>query len=104
MIFLDEKKEIVVGSYIIVKNNKYINEDLQMFIDNNIGKVDNIKMKIPEYKKYVYLKYENVPTDIKNYFHGDNRDIRKVYLADIGYCSDYKEKLEMILNAEKFNI
>jgi len=94
---LSDKPEI--GDYVICEDEEIIsNNTFRPFIKNNIGQIIEIDEKPPEYN----IKYENIPTHLLNDYFYD--DARYFYRKEIKYFSDNKEDLEILMNANKYNL
>jgi len=89
-----------VGDWIIAKDAFDI-DIVNDYLNNNIGLV---------YKKTYsnndqYVKYFNIPTEIKHYFKdGDNNDTMFISKKEIFAFSSNKKELESILAAKKYNL
>jgi hypothetical protein len=84
--------KVEIGDYVIC--SEYDN-DINFFIENNIGEVIDLNCGYP----YI-VKYNNAPEGLKN----KNFHRRGMYKDEIKYVSKNKEDLESILLAKKFNI
>jgi len=97
---LNQKKP-QVGDYVICQDEE---DDLISFMNNNIGKIIDISHndKIP-----FDIEYENIPSNIQNYF-GFNNNIknnnRVMSREEILYWSKNKEDLKQIILQRKYNI
>lgn len=70
--------------------------EILKFTSLNIGKVVDI------YKKWIILKYDNIPEEIKKY--STNNNIFKIKYYYIEYNSKDKNELETYLNTNKYNL
>ena len=96
-----------LGDYVICNNNDRSDdlEEINYFIDNNIGQI--INNKSIKYTGYPYIvKYSNIPTEFSIYtcYEYDTNDNIQFNRSEILYWSKNKEELESILNTNKFNI
>jgi len=90
------------GDYVICKNDYlYVatdRDDLNNFLKNNIGQIVDIQNL-----KYSYIiKFNNVPTDIRDYFNTDY--LRGFTRREILHYSKNKKDLELFINVNKFNL
>jgi len=103
-----------IGYFVIIT----IDPDLDSFnffnyFKNNVGEIVEIKFTSLA-RKYVNVKYENVPkymTKDSKYWDwddvkliGDDIIISYVFLDELIYISDSKEELDMILLSNKYNL
>ena len=96
-----------IGDYVIAIDED-THTDVKNFINNNIGKIVNIK----NHKRFGVLyhtKYTNVDDDIEEWFTKENNldkkcGIRCFYLHEIIAFSKNIEDLDTILNANKYNL
>ena len=72
------------------------------FINSNIGKCIFINTNVGG--AYYYIQYENIPTEIKDYFKMLHENTRRMMRNEIIYFSSNKEDLEPYINAIKYNI
>jgi len=99
--FENSKNTPEVGDYILANYDSIFDslKDLVDFMNNTIGVVANITSFNP------YVKYDNVPINLKKYFNRNgSKGIVDVSLDHILYFSKSKEEIEMKLNKNKFNI
>lgn len=106
-----------VGDYLIAKTDSIFDNNKKWKNQNDINYLNFIKssigyiFKTPDYYSYL-VKYENIPDDIKKYFHySDYSQGIKVGNSilinddeDIEYWSKNKEELENILTSKKYNL
>ena len=93
----ERNKNPQIGDYVICQEYD-TNDDILKFINNNIGVLVEINN---DHFNYL-IEYENIPNNIISYFRHGNQ--RQMTLGEIIHCSDNKEDLELILNANKYNI
>ena len=100
-------EEPQVGDYIICKEDfrSELTYKIAIFINNNIGRVVRILSdksdKNDKNDYFLYAKYDNIPTDIKDWFQ-DN--VRMMFLEEIIFFSKDKEDCETYLTAKNFNL
>jgi hypothetical protein len=106
------KPEIQTGDYILIQITSD-NKIYEKFINNNIGQLIFI---VPYNKDSYYIRYENIPLNLKSWFHTKNSSILHPELdlentecfnknsVNIIDYSKSKSDLEYILNAEKYNL
>ena len=104
----NEKNNIKVGNYIIININEKIwpsvNPKVIDFINNNIGLISSIVIYNPD---TIYIKYENIPENIKRNFYHDqymintNKINHSIKIVDI---SENKQDLEYIYKINKYNL
>lgn len=90
-----------IGEWTIVnlEPEEYTSPDGKMFFDyvtttpGLVGDSSDIKM--------IYLEYDNIPIEIKNWFFYNSRAFPPY---EIGYHSKNKEDVEAYINQQKFNI
>jgi len=111
---LDNNPEI--GDYVICEEADDINDILELadFEKNNIGRVvdyrtvDNTNPTFDSISTFfnIFVQYKNVPNEIYDDFDYHKRiaNCRIFSKKEIKYCSKNKEDLEIILQANKFNI
>lgn len=90
---IDESK---IGDYVICNDN---NLEVGEFIKNNIGQIINISYGI-----HYYIKYDNIPDDIKKYFNDSMPDVRMMFREEVIHFSENKEKLKLLVTANKYNL
>jgi nitrogen regulatory protein PII-like uncharacterized protein len=90
-----------IGDYVLCSENDKSNDDLNIFIDNNIGKIINIISATKNTMEYYYVVYNKVPANIDGIFVNDGRNM---WLSEIKYWSKDKEELEAILQVNKYNL
>ena len=96
-----------VGDYVICdiysgQNDEF--KELKDFININIGLVISIPKYIDE-TEYV-ISYDNLPEKMYSMYSSNTKNGRgiKFSIDEIKYSSKNKEKLKIILSANKFNI
>ena len=90
-----------IGDYVLCSENDKNDDDLNIFIDNNIGKIINIMPATNNTMEYYYVVYNKVPANIDRIFVNDGRNM---WLSEIKCWSKDKEELEAILNSNKYNL
>ena len=99
---LETKKPPKVDDYVIASGKDFTGDFYDItrhYIDNTIGKI----LKITEHEPKYLVEYPNLPPA----FYGevtDNENQIAFFTTEIIYWSDDKEKLEMILAANKYNL
>ena len=100
--------EANIGYYVICKENpknfalnKDTTDKIIYFTSNNVGKI--IEYNEKDFYEYV-VQFENVPEDIKEYFTSGNFTARVISSHEIKECSKDKEKLELMLSANRYNL
>jgi len=94
-----ENKQIdpKAGDYVIMYCSDMGTEKLENFLNNTIGKIFSINIK----HKYADVFYDDIPFNLKQYFFKNRISLN---LIRIHNYSKSKSELEIILNANKFNI
>jgi len=111
-----------VGDYVICEidhSEKYYNELLKNFFDNNVGQLIVIKNNFiflnaggTEYYKYNYfIKYDDIPKEVKKSYVSENlmpcfktKNVIEVKRSFIKHWSDDKNELESKIIAKKYNL
>jgi len=100
-----------IGDYAICEEqNEDEDQEIRKFISNNIGQLMHIDHPTQGGKTRYYIKYENIPTNIKdNYFNFENvpencEDCRFMYRPEILIYSPDKENIEQYILNNKFNL
>ena len=94
------------GDYVACKLKyvKYNSGDkLNVFIDNNIGKIiddEGVRIGDPSY----FVRYENVPDDLKSRFMYYNRTTIIMEPREILFFDKSKEKLKLKVATNKYNL
>lgn len=105
--------KIEVGDYVILNLSKehYHRNEYLDFINNSIGEVICVFDHYNIYNRKLEIKYENVPENIKIFFHSGSDDPRSFSRNSIEespihvkYLSKDKEDLEYILEGELYNL
>jgi len=116
---INNTTEPEIGDYVICseRDDNYNDDEglmkLYEFLDNNVGKY--LENKDKKYDKYGYgdfheyiVQYENVPQyllDNKMFITVyDNITVRPMSKSEIIYWSKNKEKLEVLIATNKYNI
>jgi len=92
-----------IGDYVICADDIIISKfsdrsDINSFIKSNIGKCTAIKND----ETYPYIiNYSDIPWDLRSFFNSNSTRVKRF---EIAYWSKNKEKLEMILQTNKFNL
>lgn len=88
-----------VGDYVII-NTTSKGAELKEFINNNIGVATSVGANT------LRVSYENIPDSIIMHFHRDDegRLFSVEMIEDIVDFAKTKEDLEIILNANKYNL
>ena len=102
-----------IGDYVIC-DEKGNDEEISDFEKNNIGRVVDYRTVYntnPTFDSIstffnIFVQYKNVPNEIYDDFDYHKRiaNCRIFSKKEIKYCSKNKEDLEIILQANKFNI
>ena len=90
-----------VGDYVICEEDEESTlSDIKLIINNNVGKV----VSYDSNNKYQYdVLYDvDIPEKIESQFIYGNQ--RQMKTHEIIYWADNKEELEVILNANKYNL
>jgi len=87
------------GDYVICKEHS-LNKYFVLFLENNIGKI----IKINDYR--YFITYDNIPEECNDYFmlYFCNFKTRDFFKSEIKYWSKNKKDLEIILQANKYNL
>ena len=99
-------KSVVLENYY----NIYKNLKVDVYKDIPDEEMDNFDNILPSFNGYYYIKYENIPTNIKdNYFNFENvpencEDCRFMYRPEILIYSPDKENIEQYILNNKFNL
>ena len=103
---LESQDGLKIGDWVICTDPTVISNDEQdylNFINNNIGQY--FEHKGWKFDWPYKVRYFNIPDDIRNkYFRAGAIDYAVFTREDIKYWSEDKEKLELILVANKYNI
>lgn len=97
--------EPMIGDYVICTQNRFDNEELNEFLENNIGRYVDFNFT---YKKYV-IQYINVKSVISHYFWNTTNPYIKnlgkinLELSDIIKYSKDKEELEKYIEINKIS-
>ena len=108
----NKENNIIEGYYIVLdfKENYWRigytspTKDLRDFIDNNIGQICEI---FGPNSDTFYIKYKNIPNEIKNHFFGDIFTINRNYIGksiNIIDIAKNKSELEYIFTSKKYNL
>jgi len=99
-----------IGDYVIIKSYSPVDE-VNDFINNNIGQIIDISQSKYSFSKYrLSIIYDNIPSEIKQYFENNNikgtfyDGFRDYKFSDIIEYSKNKEDLEIILSSNKYNL
>ncbi len=95
---LFEKKDPKIGDYVICQNLEDPDKDLDIFFSSAIGKVIEYQ-HTPLQIRYI-VEFENVPEHIEDAYDQPMWFGRE----EILYISKDKEKLEYIIQANKYNL
>ena len=95
---ITESKKMQVGDYILIRSTRNP-EDLNNFINNNIGQIKKIE------SKSIRVMYDDIPEKFYKNFHtkdeGDGRLFGKDQIVEFAKT---KENLELKIQMKKFNI
>jgi len=106
------ENNITVGEYVLINingNSTVGSKEFMNFINNNIGRIIKIK-DINKWSEFnIYVEYENVPYDIKNYssfIYNEENDKPYIIVRRGFIIANHKDKnkLEAIIAAKKFNL
>jgi hypothetical protein len=103
------KNSPVIGDYVICKTNEqdYDQASMKIFLENNIGKVVKIYHGyFPTSSNYI-IEYNNVPKKLKHRFTIISQFpncVKTFFLDEILYWDNDKEKIEAMINANKYNL
>ena len=95
------------GDYVLMKSTMS-NQELNDFIDNNVGKILKILNNI--HYSSVKVEYKNIPMNIANMFgyndykNDKNTGIREFLMSSIIDYSENEKDLEYKIVAKKFNL
>jgi len=95
-------EEPVYNDWVICAEVLNTDKDLDNFISNNIGKIVDIKYIYDINDDQYTIKYDDVPYTLEYRFTKLNT--RLMYKNEIKYWSKNKEDLEIILQANKYNL
>lgn len=107
------EKELQIGDYVICSENDPGSvEEIQNFINNNIGKFIRYRIDTDTRVSLQFdhmIQYEYVPPEIieEDFDFGENSNeynTRLMKKSEIKYWSENKEDLEQLLLNNKFNI
>ena len=100
-----------IGDWAIVHVSPNMDDELDVFLKKNIGKIVNIGNEIESTNiqnswwspsEYYVLNYDTeIPKEIDIWFHNNNISF---YTNEIKYWSKNKEDLEAIITADKYNL
>lgn len=96
-----------INDYVICKEqNESEDIEIHKFVSNNIGQLKYIEQSIINDKKQYFIKYNNIPEDIKHEFNFDKYpiDCRFMYRNEIIHFSPNIEDLMPFINAIKYNL
>ena len=95
--------EPAVGQFVIC-NEVNKDKNLELFINNNIGKiVTGLSIDVPG--KDYYIRYYNIPENIRGHFSDNSKSSKRCMVRrEIKYWSSDKSELEILLSANKYNI
>lgn len=89
-----------IGDYVYCEDGSAI-EDLNCFIENNIGKIIDIKIFKNKILYYV-VQYYRIPENIKMYFLLDKT--RNYHTDSIVEWAKEEKDLEIYINIKKYNL
>ena len=95
-------KDAEIGDYVLCSEESTISDhddDINIFIENNIGKIIELK------RGYDYIvEYDNIPKEFKNEFIYSNNSARGMFKNEVKHISKNKKDLEAILMSKKYNL
>jgi len=96
-----EEGDYVICKDIFISGYRMSKKLLDLFLSNNIGRIERINININRY----YIVYDNIPEGCKNSFMTyHNFQVRDFFRKEIKYWSKDREDLEVILQANKYNL
>jgi len=106
--------EPMEGDYVICEEDEYYPnypiESVNTLIKNNIGRIITIEYSyINKNNDRYYITYDNIPEECDDYFsdiynNGFKFKTRDMLREEIKYWSKNKKDLEIILQANKYNL
>ena len=94
-----------IGDFVVVKetHREELPEDLNNFLDNNIGEL--VFISDVYHKMWFYVKYNNIPKTLETWFENDVEvDTRDFTIDEIIYWSEKKEDLKAFIKGKQFDL
>lgn len=105
-IYENYNKTPKIGDYILV-NVDFKGNEYQNFVNNNVGKIKNIKLSknIPN-ERLATVEYRNIPDSILYRFDGYDlsKNVTQIVVDDIIEWSKTKKEMQVMLSGKKYNL
>jgi len=97
-------EEPEIYDYVIMKSS--YGEDINNFLCNNVGQITFIGADLQNDNVYVVYPSSEIPKRLEHYFrkHDKNVSLRIFEKHEILYYSKNREDLEIIIQANKYNL